>query len=104
MTTIQNAVSNLPTYTELQSIANHLREAEGETDRPRWKECILDVLKDGTKMTSKELYDVIESTLPHPWDPKSKTPENSCSKILLDLYKENKVTRGEDKPFKYYFV
>jgi hypothetical protein len=76
-------------------------------DRPSWMECILFVLKDGVKMTSKEIHNAIETIyITRPWIPTAKTPSATCSSLLLCLYKKNKLGRegtgGSGDSFKYY--
>jgi hypothetical protein len=70
-----------------------------------WNDYILYVCRDHVKRTSKDIFTMIQGmdgNEGHPWNGKSKTPENTCSATCYALFKDKLLLRTTSHPMMYY--
>jgi len=92
---------------ELQDKINKLETNKSKIKRPKWKEAVLSICKDGKQRTSTEIYHLINLMNPKPgtltdeeW--KIKTPDETCSSICTVLFNDSLLFKTNDYPTKYF--
>jgi len=94
-------VETIKPYIEREIIKFKKKEAN-ETVPVGCGETILHILRDGVKMTSKDIYEEMLNTPNRPWGNDAKTPCNTVASGCGTLFKNGKIQKTDDKPCKYY--
>ena len=92
---------------ELQDKINKLETNKFKIKRPKWKEAVISICKDGKQRTSTEIYHLINLMNPKPgtltdeeW--KIKTPDETCSATCTGLFNDGLLFKTNDYPTKYF--